>query len=69
MDMAAILVFWGVVLSNIVFVVLGIVLGPIWFLGLSGAGPLLVLGIRDKLQKRHSILRNYPIIGHLRFVF
>ena len=69
MDLAAIIVFWGVILSNIVFVVLGIVLGPIWFLGLSGATPLLLIGIRDKLQKRHSILRNYPIIGHLRFVF
>src|ERR1700686_691475 len=27
------------------------------------------LGIRDLLQTRHSILRNYPIIGHCRFFF
>ena len=30
---------------------------------------LVVLGIRDLLQKRHAILRNYPVIGHLRFLF
>jgi glutamate synthase domain-containing protein 2 len=27
------------------------------------------VGIRDTLQKTHSILRNYPVIGHLRFLF
>jgi glutamate synthase domain-containing protein 2 len=29
---------------------------------------LLVLGLRDILQTRHSVLRNYPVIGHLRFL-
>ncbi|MFM1989710.1 MAG: hypothetical protein RJA99_2667 [Pseudomonadota bacterium] len=33
------------------------------------AGALLVLGIADLLQARHSILRNYPILGHVRFLF
>lgn len=70
MDLAAVLVFWGVVLSNIVFITLGIVFKqPIWYVGLAGSVPLLLIGIRDKLQKKHSILRNYPIIGHLRFIF
>ncbi len=27
------------------------------------------VGIRDLIQTRHAILRNYPIIGHLRFFF
>ena len=26
------------------------------------------LGLRDLRQPRHSILRNYPVIGHLRFL-
>jgi glutamate synthase domain-containing protein 2 len=26
-----------------------------------------LLGLMDQIQKRHSILRNYPVIGHLRF--
>ena len=29
---------------------------------------LSVLGARDVLQKRHAILRNYPVIGHFRFL-
>ena len=32
------------------------------FLGLT------LLGLRDSRQNRHSILRNYPVIGHLRFL-
>ena len=31
-------------------------------------GPLLALGIYDLFQQRHSIERNFPIFGHLRFV-
>jgi glutamate synthase domain-containing protein 2 len=27
------------------------------------------LGIRDTRQTRHSVLRNYPVIGHLRYLF
>ena len=30
---------------------------------------LVLVGIRDLLQQRHSVLRNYPVIGHLRFLF
>ncbi len=30
---------------------------------------LSLLGIYDLIQTRHAILRNYPIIGHLRFFF
>ncbi|HWI10189.1 MAG TPA: FMN-binding glutamate synthase family protein [Burkholderiaceae bacterium] len=25
-------------------------------------------GVRDKLQTRHSVLRNYPVLGHVRFL-
>ncbi|HEY8049694.1 MAG TPA: FMN-binding glutamate synthase family protein, partial [Ramlibacter sp.] len=28
---------------------------------------LVLLGLRDILQTRHAILRNYPVIGHIRF--
>jgi glutamate synthase domain-containing protein 2 len=27
-----------------------------------------LLGVRDMLQRRHAVLRNYPVIGHLRFL-
>lgn len=39
--------------------------GAPWLL-LGAAG--LVTGVHDLLQTRHSILRNYPVIGHLRFL-
>ncbi|MCG3266839.1 FMN-binding glutamate synthase family protein [Yoonia sp. I 8.24] len=32
-------------------------------------GALTIVGIRDMRQDRHSILRNYPVLGHLRFLF
>lgn len=42
--------------------------------GVGGFGALaclflVALGWRDTRQTRHSILRNYPVIGHLRFLF
>src|SRR4051812_38342245 len=30
---------------------------------------LSLVGIRDVLQTHHAILRNYPVIGHMRFLF
>ena len=32
-------------------------------------GALTLVGIRDVFQKRHAVLRNYPISAHLRFFF
>lgn len=47
---------------------LSLAVHPWWWLA---AGPLLalaVLGVADLAQRRHSVLRNYPIAGHLRFL-
>jgi glutamate synthase domain-containing protein 2 len=38
--------------------------GALALLGLVGV----ITGVRDVRQTRHSILRNYPVIGHLRFL-
>jgi glutamate synthase domain-containing protein 2 len=40
-----------------------------WYWALVLTLPLLVLGIRDVLQKKHAIIRNFPVIGHLRYFF
>jgi glutamate synthase domain-containing protein 2 len=32
-------------------------------------GALCLLGWRDTRQARHSVLRNYPVIGHMRYLF
>ena len=42
--------------------------GAFW-LPLVIFGALAALGIYDMLQSRHAILRNYPILGHLRYFF
>ncbi len=41
---------------------------PLWGFPAALLVPLALLGIYDLRQKRHSILRNYPIIGHIRFL-
>ena len=32
-------------------------------------GALTLLGLRDVSQSRHAVLKNYPILGHIRFLF
>ncbi|MGN1055537.1 MAG: FMN-binding glutamate synthase family protein, partial [Comamonas sp.] len=60
----------------LVLCVLGVVLGLIaavawsrwWWLVPVVSLALCVIGWRDLQQTRHSILRNYPVIGHMRFL-
>ncbi len=61
---------------SIVFAVLSLVAIFIWpehelliAIPLLVFGFLSVVGIRDVMQSRHAILRNYPIAAHLRFFF
>ena len=39
-----------------------------WLAPASIAGALFLLGVHDLSQRHHSILRNYPVVGHLRFL-
>ncbi|GMV19276.1 MAG: FMN-binding glutamate synthase family protein [Polyangiaceae bacterium] len=36
----------------------------VWLLGL----PVLFVGAHDIIQRRHALLRNYPLVGHFRYV-
>ncbi len=40
-----------------------------WYWPLLATVPLSILGIHDLLQTRHSLLRNYPLLAHLRWFF
>ncbi|WP_340288442.1 FMN-binding glutamate synthase family protein [Sulfitobacter pontiacus] len=42
-----------------------------WWMVLPSAifGILAVMGVYDLIQTKHSILRNYPVLGHMRFFF
>ncbi|MDI5966239.1 FMN-binding glutamate synthase family protein [Streptantibioticus silvisoli] len=56
-----------IVLCAAALVVAAVLGSPWWWFA---AGPLLavaLLGVHDLVQRRHSVLRNYPVIGHLRF--
>ena len=48
---------------------LGAHLSAMWLVAWLGAISLAALGTYDIVQRKHSILRNYPVIGHLRFLF
>ena len=39
----------------------------VWWL-LFAVGPYILVGVYDMNQKDHSLLRNYPVIGHGRYV-
>jgi glutamate synthase domain-containing protein 2 len=61
-------VFWLMVVLTIVFAVLTVVHSIWWLIGVVIAAALVLIGIWDLLQTKHSILRNYPIVGHARFL-
>ena len=39
-----------------------------WGWALLGFAVLVGVGLRDSLQSRRAVLRNYPVIGHLRYL-
>jgi glutamate synthase domain-containing protein 2 len=47
--------------------VLAVVVAPWWWFAAVPLLTLLLVALADVLQRRHSILRNYPVLGHLRF--
>lgn len=57
--------FVGVITANIAFYYF-------WSPGLYSLtffAPVFLLGFRDMLQKRHAIKSNFPVLGHLRYLF
>ena len=48
--------------------VLALKIGALWWILAALLAALAALGTWDLLQKSHSILRAYPILGHARFI-
>ena len=62
---------WVMPVLSVLFVLFGLIgtLGlPRFYVLMAVTGLLLLVGIYDLVQHKHSILRNYPVIGHLRFL-
>ncbi|MDV2981497.1 FMN-binding glutamate synthase family protein [Glutamicibacter sp. HZAU] len=66
-----VLLFLAVLFTG--FVVTAILAGTsgewVWWILVVLTGLLVLLGIRDLSQKKHAILRNFPIVGHARYLF
>jgi len=50
-----------------IFLVLVMLHDALWFIVL--AVPLVLIYLYDVIQTKHSILRNFPVLGHIRFLF
>ncbi|MDO5706821.1 MAG: FMN-binding glutamate synthase family protein, partial [Paracoccus sp. (in: a-proteobacteria)] len=62
-------VFVLTIIIAVLLLVAASVWGGWWWLFAALATALALVGIRDLFQSRHAILRNYPVAGHLRFLF
>jgi len=61
--------FGVIILFTLVFFIGGVLNVGWWITPLIILLPLSVLGVWDLLQTRHSLARNYPMIGHFRWLF
>ncbi|MCX6127150.1 MAG: FMN-binding glutamate synthase family protein [Proteobacteria bacterium] len=61
----------GFVAFSVIGVLLNISLGFIWFHGLLGLVfliPIIIVGVIDMGQRKHSIRRNFPVLGRARWL-
>jgi glutamate synthase domain-containing protein 2 len=61
-------VLWLMIVLTIIFAVLTAVHSIWWLFGVVPTSLLVLVGIYDYVQPNHSILRNYPIVGRMRFM-
>jgi len=61
-------VFALMFLLTLAFAALGAFVALPWLWGLIVPLPLTLVGIYDLLQREHNVLRNYPILAHIRFM-
>jgi glutamate synthase domain-containing protein 2 len=60
----------GTLTLGVLAVLAAVLLGGIgWVIAAALLLAFAALGVYDLLQRRHSILRNYPLLGHFRFLF
>ncbi|MEE9431815.1 MAG: FMN-binding glutamate synthase family protein [Melioribacteraceae bacterium] len=55
------------IVVTLIIILISLFIFPIWWLFVIVA-PLVLVGLYDMLQTKHTILRNYPLIGHGRFL-
>jgi len=61
------LIFLFTVVASVLFGAAAL-MKSMWGLGLIITLPLMLLGIRDLFQRKHTLMRNYPVTGRLRWI-
>ncbi len=61
--------FYGVGAGVVIVITLIGLAWPPAFWSLLVVGPILLLGLYDAFQTRHTILRNFPLLGRFRYAF
>jgi len=67
-DYGRFLFFGGMIVLGLASLI-GAAFTPWFWIGVALFGTLSLVGVYDVMQTRHAILRNYPVIGHMRFLF
>ncbi len=66
--MLTLLIPLGLTLVTLLAALAAVVWSAGWWAAVALVGALALLSWYDVAQRRHSILRNYPVLGHLRFL-
>ena len=61
-------VLFALVVLGALTVMAAVIGGPGWWVLLVLLVLVAGVGVWDVVQKKHSILRNYPVLGHMRFL-
>ncbi len=66
--MLTLLIPLGLVLVTAAVVVAALLFSAGWWAAVVVVGIFALIALYDVAQRRHSILRNYPVLGHMRFL-
>jgi hypothetical protein len=58
-------------IGSVIILILNAIISSIWppvLWSMLVLGPVMVLGLFDAFQHKHAILRNFPVIGHFRYL-
>ncbi len=61
-------VMWAAIVMTAVLAALGAFVDRWWWIGAGVLAPVAVLGVYDYVQTSHTVTRNFPVIGHLRYL-
>ena len=61
--------WFAIIVATVLTAALALGVDSGWWTGFAVVAPLALLGVRDFLQPGHTLLRNYPVIAHFRWLF